>query len=100
MSSIIKENFLKSDKISNNFYCKYKIIMVILFQRKVYTYLREKNMEEENKKAEEAAVSKETTEEKIEKKEEKPKKKSSKKKSKKEKAVGNGGYIQIIGKGT
>ena len=52
--------------------------MVILFQRKVYTYLREKNMEEENKKAEEAAVSKETTEEKIEKKEEKPKKKSSK----------------------
>ena len=78
MSSIIKENFLKSDKISNNFYCKYKIIMVILFQREVYTYLREKNMEEENKKAEEAAVSKETTEEKIEKKEEKPKKKNTK----------------------
>ncbi len=56
--------------------------MVILFQRKVYTGLREKIMEEENKKVEEAKEQEKVTEEKTEKKEtvkeEKPKKKNKK----------------------
>lgn len=33
MSSAIQENFLKSDKISENSYCKYKITMVYYFIR-------------------------------------------------------------------